>query len=141
MTRLVLDTSVAVAWYLPETFAPAARHWRDRLLTGRLELVVPSLHYWEIANVLRTYVRRSEISESIATEIYDLHLQAPLEVHEPDRSMVLETALSFAATAYDAVFIALSRTLDIPLLTAERPTTPWVERLGDQVELVQSDHQ
>ena len=140
MTSLVLDTSVAVAWYLPEIFTPAARRWRDRLLKGRLVLIVPSLHYLEIANVLRTYVLRSEISESIAVEIYDLHLQAPLEVHEPDRSLVLETALLYEATAYDAAFISLSRALEIPILTAERPTTPWVKRLGDQVELVQSDN-
>jgi predicted nucleic acid-binding protein len=139
MTRLVLDTSVAVAWYLPESFSLAARRWRERLLKGRLELVVPLLHYWEFANVLRTYVRRSDIASSLATEIYDLHLQAPLELHEPDRSVVLEVALAFDATAYDAVYIALSKSLDIPLLTAERPTTPRIVQLGDQVELVQSD--
>lgn len=28
MSRYALDTSVAIAWYLPETFANAARSWR-----------------------------------------------------------------------------------------------------------------
>jgi hypothetical protein len=28
----VLDTSVAIGWYLPETFAPAARVWQQKLL-------------------------------------------------------------------------------------------------------------
>jgi predicted nucleic acid-binding protein len=94
------------------------------------------LHYWELANVLRTYVRRAEIDAPLATEIYALHLDAPLEVAEPERSDVLRTALELDATAYDAVFIALSRSLGVPLLTAERKTTPWVVKLGRLVETV-----
>ncbi len=136
MSALVLDTSVAAAWYLPEEFSERARKWQSRLLEGRIRLIVPSLHYWELANVLRTYVRRGELEAGIASEIYGLHLEAPLECDEPEKGRVLETALDFAATAYDAVYIALARMLEVPLLTAERTTTPWVVRLGDQVERV-----
>jgi predicted nucleic acid-binding protein len=133
---LVLDTSVAMAWYLPESFSPEARRWRQRLLDGQIELVVPGLHYWEVANVLRTYVARTEIDSDLAAEIYQLHLEAPLVVREPDRADVLSTALRFGSTAYDAVFIALALGSDLPLLTAERTTTPWVVKLGKRVESV-----
>lgn len=134
MRTLVLDTSVALAWYLPEAFAPAARSWQKQLLEGRVRFVVPSLHFWEMANVLRTYVRRRELTPSLAQDVYTLHLDAPLAVEEPDRAAVLVAALELDATAYDAVFIALARTLDAPLLTAERKTKPWVTRLGDLAE-------
>ncbi len=136
MRSLVLDTSVAIAWYLPEAFATAARSYQTQLLDGRLRLIVPSLHFWEVANVLRTYVRRGELTASLAGEIYALHLDAPLEVQEPDRSAVLATALECEASAYDAVYITLARTLDVPLLTAERKTRPWVAQLGRLVETV-----
>lgn len=136
MKTLVLDTSVAIAWYLPETFSAAARTWQERLLDSKVRLVVPSLHYWEFANVLRSYVRRRELDRSVAGEIYAVHLDAPLETTEPDRREVLETALEFDATVYDAVYIALSRRQRAPLLTAERKTTPWVLRLGRSVELL-----
>ncbi len=136
MRTFVLDTSVAVAWYLPESFAPAARTFQTQLLDGRIRLVVPSLHYWEMANVLRTYVKRHEIEPTLAREIYALHLDAPIETDEPERAEVLAAALELDATAYDAVFIALARDLDVPLLTAERKTTPWVVRLGKRVETV-----
>ncbi len=134
MRTLVLDTSVAIAWYLPDAFASAARSYQTQLLDGRVRLLVPSLHFWEMANVLRTYVRRHELTPSLAEEIYALHLDAPLEVEEPHRAAVLSTALELDATAYDAVFITLARTLDAPLLTAERRTRPWVARLGKLVE-------
>lgn len=136
MRALVLDTSVAIAWYLPESFRAAARAWQARMLDGRVRLVVPGLHYWEFANVLRTYVVRSEIETDLAEQIWALHLEAPLDVMEPERSQVLATALEYAATAYDAVYIALSRSLEMPLLTAERTTTPWVVKLGAGVESV-----
>ena len=130
MISRVLDTSVAVAWYLPERYAIEARTWRTSLIEGRVRLIVPGLHYWEMANVLRTYVRRGEISADVAREIYTVHCEAGLEIAEPDRRSVLDVALEYDATSYDAVYVALSLEHQIPLLTAERTTTPWVVKLG-----------
>jgi predicted nucleic acid-binding protein len=138
MRTLVLDTSVAVAWYLPESFQPEARRWQRRMLDEEVRLVVPGLHYWEVANVLRTYVRRGELGPDLAADLYDLHLQAPLGTAEPRRETVLDVALDYGATAYDAVYVALSLELDVPLVTAERTTTPWVIRLGERVEPVRA---
>lgn len=136
MKTYVLDTSVAVAWYLPESFSAAARRFRARALDGEVRLLVPSLHYWEFGNVLRTYVRRREIEAALAREVFEVHLDAPLEGAEPERSSVLATALELDATVYDAVFIALARSRKAPLLTAERTTTPWLARLGRLAEVV-----
>ena len=136
MNSYIIDTSVTIAWYLPEAFSPAARKWQDLLLAGRVRLLVPSLHYWEFANVLRTLVVRRELSEELAWEIYDLHLDAPLECSDPDRRTVLDTALEYGATSYDAVFIALAMANDFPIVTAERSTTHWVVKLGGHVEHV-----
>ena len=130
MITRVLDTSVAVAWYLPESFAAEARHWRQLLLDGRARLLVPSLHFWEMANVLRTYVRRGELSGDMAKEIFAVHLDAGLTRSDPMDRDVLDVALDFGATAYDAVYIALALQRKVPLLTAERTTTPWLTRLG-----------
>ena len=91
---------------------------------------MPGLHYWEFGNVLRTYVRRLEIEAELAWRYTRLHLEASLDSAEPDRAALLTTD---AATVYDAVHIALSRGLELPLLTAERTTTPWVVKLGRDV--------
>jgi predicted nucleic acid-binding protein len=136
MNPYVLDTSVAVAWYLEEAFSPSARVWQEKMMKGKAVLLVPSLHHWEFANVLRTLVLRREISGSLAREIYELHLEAPLERAEPEEGQVLEAAFEYGATAYDAVYIALALARGIPLITAERTTAPWVTKLGDQIERV-----
>lgn len=132
MNLFVLETSVAIAWYLPESFAPAARVWQQKLLAGQVELVVPGLHYWEFANVLRTYVRRGELDEGPAHEVYAAHVEAPLTAAEPDRGGILACALEYEATVYDAVYIHLALDRDAGLLTAERTTTPWAVKLGDR---------
>jgi predicted nucleic acid-binding protein len=127
---IVVDTSVAVAWYLSESFSKPARVWQEKILTGQAHALVPSLHYLEFANVLRTYVRRKEMQPDLANEIYALHLDAPLNVEDPPRDEILRTALEFDASTYDATFIAIAKINNCPLLTAERSTTPWVIKLG-----------
>lgn len=136
MNLYVVDTSVTLAWYLPEEFSPAARVWQDRLLAGNARLLVPALHYWEFANALRTLAVREEIEDKSALEILDLHLDAPLEAAEPDRREILNVAFELGATVYDAVFIALALAHDVCLVTAERSTTRWVTKLGKRVQAV-----
>jgi predicted nucleic acid-binding protein len=46
------------------------------------------------------------------------------------------TSSGGTATAYDAVFIALSIANEAPLITAERTTTSWVAKLGRLIEPV-----
>ncbi len=137
MKGFVLDTSVAVAVYLPESFSSAARGYWDRIAATGARCVVPSLHYWELGNVLRTRVRRGDLSAATALEIYDLHLDAQLEIAEPDPREVLGVALEFDATVYDAVYISLVLGSDLTLLTAESVTRPWVAKLGDRVVAIQ----
>ena len=134
MSSFVLDTSVAIAWYLPEVFADAARSWQAKMLEERVHFIIPTLHYWEFANVLRTHVRGGTLDAKLADDIWALHLDAPLQLVEPPTESVLTVALDYGATAYDAVYIALSIHLQVPLLTAERSSTPWVNKLGKRVQ-------
>ena len=54
MTPCVLDTSTALAWYLPESFSDSAREWQAEMLGATMTFIVPSLHFREFGNVLRT---------------------------------------------------------------------------------------
>ena len=94
---------------------------------------MPGLHYWEFGNVLRTYVRRGELDQGLAQEVYITHVEAPLTAAEPDLHRILTAALEFDATVYDAVYICLTLDREVSLLTAERTTTPWVVKLGERV--------
>ncbi|MRR11740.1 hypothetical protein EG835_04580 [bacterium] len=105
---------------------------RNATYRDRLDRLGPSLRALKLRMPPSEVLR--ERTPSLAAEIHELHLAAPLEVEEPDRAAVLATALELDATACDAVFITLARTLDVLLLTAERKTRTWVARLGKLVE-------
>lgn len=136
MSAYVLDTSVAVAWYLDEIFSPSARQWQERLLQGKITLMVPGLHDLEFANVLRTLVMRRELEADMAREIFELHLEAPLERVESDARTIIDIALKYGATAYDAAYISLCLARNARFITAEKTTTPWIVKLGARVESV-----
>ena len=134
--RIVLDTSVAVAWYLDEVGCESARRWQEECLVGRVEALVPSLHFLEFGNVLRTYVRRRELARGLAEAIYELHLDAPLTVVETERESLLRTALEYETTVYDAAYVQATLAHDALLVTAERATAPWIAKLGRRAVVV-----
>lgn len=139
MNSYILDTSVAVAWYLNESFSVQAREWQEKFLSGKIGFIVPSLHYSEFANVLRTLVIRRELEPELTQNIYEIHNEAPLEIIDPDPRTLLDIAMDYNTTAYDAVYIALSILNNIPIVTAERTTTAWVRKMGDMVDIVRVD--
>jgi predicted nucleic acid-binding protein len=136
MITRVLDTSVALAWYMPESFSPSARIWQQRFQKGEVNFIVPALHSLEFANVLRTYTRRGELDGTLARDIYRTHMSAPLTWVEHPRDNILDVAFTYETTTYDACFISLALTNKVPVLTAEKTTTPWVVKLGKLAEVI-----
>ncbi len=128
--KAILDTSVAVVWYLPESFTDKAKKWHEKLLEGEVQLYVPTLHYYEFANVLRKYCVFRNMDADTAKEIWNIHNQCPLEVCDPQITQLMSRSLDYQATAYDSVFISLAIELKIPILTAEKSNHYWVQKLG-----------
>ena len=85
---------------------------------------------------MRTHLRGRTLDTKLADDIWALHLDAPLQVVEPPTESVLALALEYETTAYDAVHIGLAIHLDVPILTAERSSTPWVRKMGKRVHTI-----
>jgi predicted nucleic acid-binding protein len=51
--QFVVDSSVVAKWFLTESGSDKAIQLRDEFATGRLELAVPSLLFYEVMNTLR----------------------------------------------------------------------------------------
>lgn len=131
MSNFILDTSIAVSWYIEEVFSESARHYQTQLINNQNRFYIPALHFLEFSNVLRSLTLNKILSRKTADQIYNLHLQAPLHVIEPEHENLLELAFTYQATTYDAVFIQLALLTGFPLLTAEKKTRGWVSKLGD----------
>lgn len=114
---LVLDASVVAEFLVASTPGMAVA---ERIAEHDGALHLPHLAVVETASVLRTWVRRGEVSEQrAATALTDLaDLPAQRWPTEPLLTRMWE--LRDNATAYDASYVALAELLDADLLTADR---------------------
>ena len=107
----VVDTSAIVAALALED---------DRLLrriATEAELHAPHLVDLEVLDALRKLVARREVSEDRAAYIREdfAALRIERSPHEPFAERVWELRANLSS--YDAVFVALAETLDLPLVT------------------------
>lgn len=120
---VVLDASVGVKRVLPEPFSERATALLETASTRTaLVIYVPDLFFVECANILWKHVERTGYSSRAAAEHLRFLLDLPL--HVVPAADVLVGALAIAMTsgisAYDASYVALSRSLGVPLITADQ---------------------
>lgn len=126
---LVLDSSIAIAWLMPDEAAETA----DRAILRTMDegADVPALFGLEVANVLLVSMRRQRIApEAVAAGLTDLSAIEIRAEAAPSISTLREIsdlAARHRLTAYDAAYLELARrlgatlaTLDVPLATAAR---------------------
>ena len=128
MTVYVVDSSVAVKWYVPESDSEAA----STLLDGEHELSAPDLLASEFGNVLWKKVRGGELTGAQVTSIVRALPVVPLQIYS---SLVLleaavEIALQTARTVYDSLYVALAVALNGTLVTADEPLVNALRESG-----------
>jgi predicted nucleic acid-binding protein len=115
--RIVVDSSVALKWFLDEPDSGTA----DLLLKRDLELLAPDLLLLEVANGLRRRQRGGSISPADVTKaIADL----PRAFAEllPARGLVepaLKLSQQLEHSVYDCLFLAMGHLRGAPLVTAD----------------------
>lgn len=119
----VLDCSVTMAW----CFEDEASEYADAVLR-RLETedaVVPTLWHLEVLNVLLVAERRGRITTQQRQDFLKLlsqlvNLETDLLTTSISDTAVLELALQFNLSIYDAVYLALAITQKISLATQDK---------------------
>jgi len=117
--KYVVDASIVVKWFSRfEQGAESSERLLNNHIDGTSMLVSSSLVLYEVCNALRFNPNFTEKDVSRAvTNLLKLELELVdfSEVFEP----AIELAFSYEITIYDAAYIAVSRKLHIPLLTAD----------------------
>lgn len=123
-TRLVLDPSVAIKWYVEEEDSAVSLEFQKwvRKTTGRL--IVPPLFFDEVANILwKKETLRKEVFPKAAKEIIWEILRLPLQVYL-DRHEMLPKAFDMASqekiSVYDAIYIATAIQNQAVFVTADQ---------------------
>lgn len=129
----VLDASVAAAWFFPDEVSEYADHVLDRLVQE--EAMVPEIWRLEVVNVLVVGERRHRLTESEAREAIRVLRRLPIVVAEAvEMDVLYQAARVHRLSAYDAAYLELARSEDLPLATKDAGIQMAAERAG--VELV-----
>jgi len=129
---------VIVKWFVAERGTEEALTLRDSYIRGDLELLSPSLIYYEVTNALRHHphyrLTETELLDAIKA------LKGLQILTEPTTEMWLKTfevSISEKVTIYDAVYIAMSLVFDAKLVTSdERLFEKLSEKTRQRVNLL-----
>jgi predicted nucleic acid-binding protein len=118
VTRVVVDASVAIKWFVPEELFAEAR----RLLAPEYELLAPDLLWAELGNVLWKKHRRGELDQRTAAQLLGAFSRLPIEFHAAGRwtEAALDLAVRHGVTVYDGLYLALAAGNGCRVVTADR---------------------
>lgn len=122
---IVLDSSVVLASLLPDEEVQEANALFRLFCSGALDVVVPTLFYLEVINVLGIQVRRQRITEELRVNylntIMDMPFKIDVEAAYPTSIPRIKMLMDdYGLTAYDACYLDLSKRLAIPLATLDK---------------------
>ena len=121
MSKLVVDSSVALKWFVDEVDDQKARRLLADSVIGSLSLLAPALIYTEVANILWKKHRQGVLTANQArqkmAELQSVHLAISTDAALLDDALRL--AMQHHRSVYDSLYLALSLREDCPFVTAD----------------------
>ncbi len=120
---VVVDSNIVVKWLILEGDSDLADELQTQWDDQGIELLAPSLLFFELTNVLHKYVRRGALSDLSAIELLDrmrafeITLVHDISLHR--RALQLARELGQGA-AYDSHYLALAEHVGCEFWTADR---------------------
>ncbi len=121
--RVVLDSSTAVKWFLPEEFSGEAGAILAGSQRGTYSFVAPDTFYAEFAHAIRKAFLGKRCSREQATIAVGSLLKIPISI-EPSIELIADAlvlALKTNATLYDALYVVIAIRQETQVLTADGP--------------------
>jgi predicted nucleic acid-binding protein len=121
MTKLVVDSSVAIKWFVPEPHSREAQLILNQFQQGTLDLLAPDLLYAEIGSILWKKQRTQGLPANAADAILQQFLAIPFTI-TPCADLLgsaYRLALTHQRTVYDSLYLALSLREGCDFVTAD----------------------
>ena len=134
-TKIVLDASVALAWFLPghsEAQRSYANTVLDHIRRELLIIAVPALFAVEIGSVLLKARRSDSISAADLERAMKVNRELFIEFHHNlwEMEHVMALGIRYGLTGYDALYLDLAVNLELPLATIDEGMQAAATRHG-----------
>ena len=134
--KFVIDCSFSCALFLPDENSTFVSNFFESL-TKREVILVPTLWWYEIANVLVMAVRRDRINHAQVTEIIELVDEFEITTKEISSfssvKNIYEIAQIYRLSAYDAAYLSLAITEKAALATLDENLLKAAKKIGAEV--------
>lgn len=119
MPNVIVDSSVATKWYFEKDEAELDKAGEvfDLVTNGDLALVAPKIILLELANTAKFGKKADKARCLEAVSLFEDLADKFDEL--PDMKIVIEKSYSGDIASYDAAFVALADSKNIPLITAD----------------------
>jgi predicted nucleic acid-binding protein len=140
MSDIVVDSSVAAKWILPEVDSAAAQRLMAEAISKGERLIVLDLAFPEVANAIWKQFHRGLITLDEARLFLHALEQLPVDIEPAQRLLgpALEIAAKFQRSVYDSLFIALARNLGLAGVTVDEPLYKAVAGDHSQITLLRN---
>ena len=135
---LVLDTSVILKWYKEEEDSDKAIEIRDKSIRGEIQISVPDLVLYEMANAPRY---SQQCTPDDIARVIDNFSKFEIDIVIPTTNLIKKAcrlAVEYDITVYDGVYLALAEDLAFSLVTADLKfyrkieTVSWAQFLNPE---------
>lgn len=118
----VLDSSVTIAWFLPDEYSAPALRLLER--AGEDGAVVPDFWRLEVGNAMLVATRRSRMTIhqhiDALVQLAFLPIEVDFETSSNAWDQTLQIAERFRLTLYDACYLELAQRRNLPLASLDR---------------------
>ena len=122
MKNIVIDTSVAIKWFFPESGSDKANGLKEKQLKGNISIHTRDLFLYEFTSAFKNYsqpkIDDKDFSFAV-TSLNSLNIKyIPLRFQELDDLFSLSARAGISI--YDGSFILLAQKLKAPLFTSDK---------------------
>ena len=119
MSEIVIDANVVVKWFIEENDSDKARFLRDKFIEGKIELIIPTLLYFEVLNALKFSQLFDPSELDNAGESLENYGFKVITVKNEIREHMIKVAVDYDMSIYDASYLGLSIVLGKTFCTAD----------------------
>lgn len=135
---MIVDANVVLRAYFPDEEQSKAQALIRDHVSGRVQLIAPTLLVYEFTNAVVQAVRRQRITAEEGEAILSSFDGLAIQLEPVSWQQMLPLARQFDRSAYDAAYLALAEARQLSLVTgglrlynAVHDSLDWVRWIGD----------